>query len=77
MKLLEQLQRLERLDQLIRLKATGCADCLAQRMNLSRRTIYNLLDILKILGAEINYCALRQSYYYVNDVYFNFAINQN
>jgi predicted DNA-binding transcriptional regulator YafY len=73
MKFIEQLQRLERLDQLIRLKATGNAASLARRMGCSRRTIYHLLDILKALGAEIAYCNHRQSFYYTNEVYFDFT----
>lgn len=73
MKFIEQLQRLERLDQLIRLKATGCADSLARRMDISRRTVYNLLEILRALGAEIAFCPHRQSFYYINDVCFDFS----
>lgn len=74
MKFLEQLQRLDRLDQLIRLKATGSADSIATRLEVSRRTVYNLIEVLKVLGAEIAYCQNRESFYYLNEVQFDFSI---
>ena len=43
MSLIAQLQRLDRLDGLIRRKATGSSDQLAARLGCSRRTVYNLL----------------------------------
>ncbi|WP_425422649.1 hypothetical protein [Phaeodactylibacter xiamenensis] len=41
MKLIAQLQHLDRLDDLIRRKATGSSAQLAARFGCSRRTIYN------------------------------------
>lgn len=64
MSLIAQLQRLDRLDGLIRRKATGSSDQLATRLGCSRRTVYNLLKTLRELGAEIRYCKERRSYYY-------------
>ncbi len=73
MKFLDQLQVLDRLDQLIRLKATGNSQALADRLGISFRSVYNLIAILKDLGAQIFYCRDRQSYYYANEVSFNFS----
>lgn len=73
-KLFEQLRQLERLDQLIRLKATGSPKDLAQRMDVSERTIYNLMDNLRTFGAEVGYCRNRESYYYENDIKFRFDV---
>lgn len=73
MKFLEQLKQLERLDQLIRMKATGTPKELAQRFSISERTVYNLLEILKSFGATIEYCRRRQSYYYANEIKFWFG----
>ena len=64
MPLIAQLQKLDRLDGLIRRKATGSSKQLAARFGCSRRTVYNLLNILRELGAEIRYCKERCSYYY-------------
>ncbi|MCB9275530.1 MAG: helix-turn-helix domain-containing protein [Lewinellaceae bacterium] len=74
MKFLEQLKQLERLDQLIRLKATGTPQELANKFSISERTIYNLLEILKSFGAQIEYCRRRQSFYYANEIKFRFNI---
>ncbi|MCB0650808.1 MAG: HTH domain-containing protein [Saprospiraceae bacterium] len=73
-KLIDQLRQLERLDQLIRLKATGSPKDLARKLDVSLRTVYNLLDGLKSFGAEICYCRERCSYYYENEIKFQFDI---
>jgi len=64
MKLIAQLQKLDRLDRLIRRKATGTPNQLAARLGCSRRTVYNFLQTLRGLGAEVTYCTERRSYYY-------------
>ena len=55
MKFLEQMQLLERIDQLIKLKATGTPAELAARLGVSERTVYNILETLRDLGVAINY----------------------
>jgi len=50
MSLIAQLQNLDRLDNLIRRKATGSSAQLAARFGCSRRTIYNYLKTLEALG---------------------------
>ncbi|MDF1694684.1 MAG: hypothetical protein P1U56_02580 [Saprospiraceae bacterium] len=67
MRFFEKIQVIERIDQLIKMKATGSARDLARRTNLSKSTIYEILDIMKCMGAEIEYCTCRKSYYYVED----------
>lgn len=64
MKLIEQLNQLKRLDALIRRKGTGRPIDLARKFDVSERTIYNYLAVLKELGAEIEYCSIRGSYFY-------------
>ena len=56
--------RLEYLDNLIRLGATGTPCDLAAKLSVSKRTVFEYIDILKDLGADIKYCRVRQSYYY-------------
>lgn len=73
MRFVEQLQVLDRLDQLIRLKSTGNYQALANRLGISARNVYNLIDVLKELGAQIAYCKERKSFYYLNEVKFSFS----
>ena len=73
-KLHEQLVHLDRLHNLIRLKATGTPRMLAKKMEVSRRTVFNLIKILRNFGAEIAYCRERETYYYETDIKFRFEI---
>ncbi len=66
MKFLDALHRLQRLDRLIRTKATGDIKSLADKLDVSERTAYNLLDNLRDMGAEIEYSHERHSYHYPN-----------
>lgn len=58
------LTRLQRIDCLIRLKSTGSPDQLARRLGISRRCLYDYLQLMKDNGAPIKYNASRSSYYY-------------
>ncbi len=64
MKFIQQLELLDRLDGLIHRRSTGTPAQLARRLNVSERTVYNLLDAMRALGAEVTYCRERQSYFY-------------
>ena len=59
--------RIERIDRLIRIKGTGNAAQLADKLGLSRTSIYEYLDLMKQLGAPIKYSSARRSYYYDED----------
>jgi predicted DNA-binding transcriptional regulator YafY len=74
MKLFEQLQQLERLDALIRKEGTGQPPQLAERLGVSERTVYSMLDVLRGFGAEIDYCRRRQSYCCRNKIKFDFKL---
>ncbi len=75
MNLLKQINRIERIDQLIRMKATGTPKELAKRLSISRSTLYNILDFIKNQGVQIRYCPEKQSFYYVQDVHFYFGFS--
>jgi DNA-binding CsgD family transcriptional regulator len=60
----DQLSRLERLDQLIRLKATGTPAELARKLDVSERTVYYLIRNLKERDKPVFYDKERQSYCY-------------
>jgi len=64
MKFLEKLQVIERVDQLIRMKATGSPDALAEKLNVSRRCVYDIIDVMKRMDAPILYDSTRKSFYY-------------
>ena len=64
------LQRLIRLDHLIRFKSTGTpADC-AHKIGISERSLYDYLKILKDLGAPVRFSRGRQTYYYTEGGHF-------
>jgi len=69
--------RLEQLDFLIKLKSTGCPASLAKRLCVSERTVYEYVDILKSLGADIRYSKAKQSYYYEKNGGFDFKFKEH
>ena len=64
MSFIDHLDLLRRMDQLIRRKATGSPRAFAQRLDLSKASLYRHLDLLAELGASVVYCRLRQTFYY-------------
>ena len=73
MKLLESLERIERIDQMVRRKATGSPKTLAQKLDVSERSVHRLIDLMKNMGAPIFYSLSRQSYCYEESVEFKFG----
>jgi predicted DNA-binding transcriptional regulator YafY len=69
----ELFDRLKRIDHLIQIKGTGTADQLAQKLGMSRRSVYNHLNKMKDLGAPIKFCPYKQSYYYDEDGFFKIS----
>ena len=65
--------RLERIDHLIRIKATGTPTELASKLGISERSVYEYLNLMKELGAPIKFNSYRQSYYYDEDGGFNIS----
>jgi biotin operon repressor len=64
MTLLKYIERLEQMDQLIRMKATGSSKEFADKLGISRILMMQELNVLKELGADIAYDKKRQTYYY-------------
>ena len=60
----EIMNRIQRIDQLIRMKATGSPEELAERLEISKRQVYRYLEMIKNQGKEIHYQPLRRSYTY-------------
>jgi len=74
--LFQRLNRLERLNRLIRTKSTGSAKDLARRFGCTDRTVRNMMDELRDFGAEIKYCNRMRSYYYNDPVSLCFDPNK-
>lgn len=62
----EKLLQLERLARLIEKERTGCSRNIAMRLNVSPRTVKNLLDQLRNMGngIEVLYCRKRNTFYF-------------
>jgi predicted DNA-binding transcriptional regulator YafY len=59
------LEKLHRIDQLIRMKATGQPHELASRLEVSPSTVYEYIYLMKnVLLAPIRYCSIVRSYVY-------------
>ena len=65
MNMIKYLERIKRMDDLIRRKATGTSWEFAKNMNISRSTLMEYIDLLKCMGAPIAYDKFRNSYYYL------------
>ena len=68
MTFLEKLNLIERVDQLIKLKATGSTIELANKLNIARSTVYEIIETMKAMGADIEYCRQRKSFCYPKEV---------
>lgn len=65
MPLIKHINRIEQLDQLIRLKKTGPSRQLAHKLDISERWLYKLLgELREELDCPITYNRCRQSYEY-------------
>jgi hypothetical protein len=77
MSLLKYINRAQRMDDLIRRKATGCADEFAAKLGISHSQLYEDLKEMKELGAPIEYCPIRKSYIYSTEAKLIFTFNKN
>ncbi len=69
----EHIELIQRIDQLIRLEATGTPALLADRLGMSKSKLYRLINTMKSLGAPIEYDMFLQSYVYSEAVGFRFG----
>lgn len=73
MTLTDRHHRIECIDQLIRQRRTGSAQKLAEHLNIHERTVFEELDLMRSMGADIKWCSQRRSYYYANSGNFRFG----
>ena len=67
MSLLKYIERLKRMDDLIRRKATGNAQEFAEKLGISQSQLFQDLKEMKELGAPVNYCQISRSYEYTRE----------
>ena len=70
-------ERISLIDHLIRIKKTGSPQELADRLNISRRILFEYLDEMKGLGATIEYSKKLKSYIYTSEIKFVFGFYSN
>lgn len=75
MKLLEQIERINRLHELIKHRRTGTPAQLAQRLNLSTSMVYKLIDELKLRDVPIVYSRQLGTYYYSRSFQMKISID--
>lgn len=61
------INRLKRIDRLIKLHITGSPKELAEKLEISERQVYRYLDNLRELGAIIEFNKSQNSYVYTSD----------
>jgi len=67
MSLIKQVERLRQLNELIRSKKSGPPLELAEKLGISRRQLYNILEDLKGHQIPIEYSRRMRSFYYANE----------
>lgn len=71
--IIKHVELMNRIDQLIRLKATGNPVELAERLGISKTKLYRIIHIMKELNAPLEYDIVQHSYIYIKDVGFKFG----
>lgn len=66
MKAIQQLERLQRINEMIKARSTGTPEILCNKLNISRRQLFKDLEIFKDMGAKIAYSKIRETYFYPN-----------
>ena len=67
MKIFELKTRLEYFNELVEREKTGDCDAFAEKLNLKKSQLYELINEFRDYGADIKFDRERQTYYYAND----------
>ncbi|GAA4278043.1 hypothetical protein [Aquimarina mytili] len=68
--LIKQIELIERVDRLVRMQATGTPDDFAYKLGISKTKLYRIINVMKQLGAPIEYDHNLQSFVYEKAVGF-------
>lgn len=77
MLLFNEIRRLNRINYLIKHRATGTPDEFASKLNVSRRQLFNLLEVFNTMGAKVKYDRGYETYYYSGDYNLNITVDVN
>lgn len=58
------IKRINYINRLIKSRSTGSPDQLANKINVSKRTIFEFIKLMKEYGAPIKYDRHRRTYFY-------------
>jgi len=64
------LKKMAYLIELLNQENTGCADCLARKIGVSRRSIFRYMDELRMKDAEIFFSKSKETYKLKNNFSF-------
>ena len=64
MRILDYMERLQTLTRLLKKEHTGSLAQMARNMGVHRLTVYNYMNELRAMGAEIEYDNERNTYYF-------------
>jgi len=65
---IERDERLKQLKNLVAAKVPGTAEVIAKRLTVSRRTLFRLMEHLKVREQQnIKFCKKRKFYHFTND----------
>jgi hypothetical protein len=67
----EDLFLLQRIDSLIRTRATGSPKALCERLEISECSVYRMIERLRDMGLPVAYDKKRQTYFYEKSVKWN------
>ncbi|MEW7291260.1 HTH domain-containing protein [Aquimarina sp. 2304DJ70-9] len=71
--IIQYIKLMERIDQLVRLQATGEPEDFAQRLGISKATLYRTIKTMKELNAPLEYDITLRSFVYRESVGFKFG----
>ena len=77
MNFIRQVERYQKLNKLIYQQSTGTPSELAERLNLKRSQLYEVIDLLKIQGAPIKYSRKLRTFYYSNEYNLEISLKVN
>ena len=66
MSLIKYIERLRRIDNLISMMSTGTPEEFAEKLGIRRSTLFQSLREMRVMGVNIKYSYIKQSYYYAD-----------
>ena len=72
---LELIEKVAILNELISQKRTGTPEEVAERLRISRSTLYEIIDELKLRGVDVKYSRSHCTFYYNNNVLVDIQIS--